>query len=154
MRDIDLLVELFHEHGKRVTPQRQRIFIVLRACAADHPTIDSVYRLIRRDMPTVSLRTVYQVLHDLEDLGEIRLSRLGGDALRVEDPVGRHAHLHCRRCGNVRAVELDPSSFEAAPEQMCGFTVESTEIVLIGRCSSCAATEPTHRPSRSASSTG
>jgi Fur family transcriptional regulator, peroxide stress response regulator len=152
VRDVDALVELFHEHGKRVTPQRRRIFAVLRACAADHSTIDSVYRIIRRSMPTVSLRTVYQVLHDLEDLGEIRLSRLGGDALRIEDPSGEHAHLHCRRCGKVRAVELDPLSIDAAPEQVCGFTIESTEVVLIGRCSLCAATESTHRPSRPGSS--
>jgi catalase-peroxidase len=76
------------------------------------------------------------------------------DFVAAWDKVMNLDRFDCRRCGNVRAVELDPSSFEAAPEQMCGFTVESTEIVLIGRCSSCAATEPTHRPSRSASSTG
>jgi Fur family transcriptional regulator, peroxide stress response regulator len=141
MRDVDALVELFHEHGKRVTPQRRHVFAVLRACAADHSTVDSVYRLIRRDMPTVSLRTVYQVLHDLEELGEIRLSRLGGDALRVEDAAGRHAHLHCKQCGTVRALELDLSSSDVAPEEIGGFTVASTEVVLIGRCSRCAATE-------------
>jgi Fe2+ or Zn2+ uptake regulation protein len=150
MRDVGSLIALFHEHGKRVTPQRERIFVVLRACAADHSTVDSVCQIIRRDLPTVSLRTVYQVLHDLEDLGEIRLSRLGGDTLRVEDPAGRHAHLHCRQCGSVSAIDVDLATIEMAPEETHGFTVESTELVLLGSCSRCAPTETTHTPNRRA----
>ena len=37
-----------------------------------HPTAEAVYAAAAREMPTISLRTVYQTLNDLAEMGEIR----------------------------------------------------------------------------------
>jgi Fe2+ or Zn2+ uptake regulation protein len=35
-------------------------------------TTDELMATMRAEMPTISLKTVYQTVHDLEDLGEVR----------------------------------------------------------------------------------
>ena len=54
-------------------------------------------------MPTISLRTVYQTLNDLSEMGEILHLDLGTGSARfdanVEEP---HHHLVCEGCGLVR----------------------------------------------------
>ena len=63
-----------------------------------------VQRLDRR-VPTISLKTVYQTVHDLEALGEVGLLDLGTGSVRVDPNVEhRHHHLVCTSCGLVRDV--------------------------------------------------
>ena len=54
-------------------------------------------------METISLKTVYQTLYDLAELGEIATLDVGTGMTRfdpnVDDP---HHHLVCRSCGSVR----------------------------------------------------
>ncbi|HEY5154597.1 MAG TPA: transcriptional repressor, partial [Acidimicrobiales bacterium] len=58
------LTHAFRAQGLKVTPQRQRIFTVLYD-NPEHPTAEAVYASVSADMPTISLRTVYQTLNDL-----------------------------------------------------------------------------------------
>ena len=94
MRDLQGLTAAMHERGLRVTPQRHMIYELL-AGSPSHPTVDAVHDAVSKVLPTVSLRTVYQALHDLEELGEIRLAQVGGGALRVDLRTDHHAHIVC-----------------------------------------------------------
>ncbi len=73
-----------------------------------HPTVESLYESARAEMPTISRKTVYQTVHDLESMGEVELLDVGTGSIRV-DPNVEHAHQHlvCTRCGTVRDVLLD-----------------------------------------------
>ncbi len=64
MKSPDELTEAFRDRGLRVTPQRQAIFRVLHG-SDRHPTAEWVFDAVRRDLPTISLKTVYQALNDL-----------------------------------------------------------------------------------------
>ena len=74
MKDSDTLTTIFREQGLRVTPQRQAIFRLLHGDDS-HPTVESLFERARAEMPTISLKTVYQTVHDLEALGEVRRAR-------------------------------------------------------------------------------
>ena len=74
------------ERGLRVTPQRQMIFGLLQGNDA-HPTVESLYERAQAEMPTMSLKTVYQTVHDLEALGEVDVLDLGTGSLRVDPNV-------------------------------------------------------------------
>src|SRR4051812_26481451 len=102
MKTSDQLTTLFREQGLRVTPQREAIFRLLQANDA-HPTVESLYDRARTEMPTISLKTVYQTVHDLEALGEVNVLDLGTGTLRVDPNVeDDHHHLVCTECGRVR----------------------------------------------------
>src|ERR1041384_8561943 len=83
MKTCEQLTDLFRERGLRVTPQRQAIFRLLHGNAS-HPTVEALYDEARADMPTMSLKTVYQTVHDLEALGEVDVLDLGTGSLRVD----------------------------------------------------------------------
>jgi Fur family transcriptional regulator, peroxide stress response regulator len=135
MRSPDELTLSFRAAGRKVTPQRQAVFRALHDNGA-HPTAEAVWGHVRRTMPTVSLRTVYQVLSDLEELGEIQSVDLGTGSARFDPNTTRHDHFVCAACGRVCDVHAaTPADLE--PASYPGFEVESTAIVFRGRCPDC-----------------
>jgi Fe2+ or Zn2+ uptake regulation protein len=139
MKTADELTERFRTAGLRVTPQRRAVFGLLHGVTT-HPTVETLYESARAEMPTISRRTVYQTVHDLEALGEVAVLDVGTGSLRV-DPNVEHAHQHlvCTRCGTVRDVLLDVADLRVPAAQRRGFTVESVEVVFRGVCDECAA---------------
>jgi Fe2+ or Zn2+ uptake regulation protein len=141
MRTVDDLTERFREQGLRVTPQRQAIFRLLHGDAS-HPTVETLYERARDDMPTISLKTVYQTVHDLEAMGEVELIHLGTGSVRV-DPNVEHAHHHliCTVCGKVRDVLVDVHDLRLPARDRHGFTVADVEVHFRGVCADCAGTQ-------------
>jgi Fe2+ or Zn2+ uptake regulation protein len=131
------LTELFRTRGLKVTPQREAVFRVLDRNDA-HPTAESVHAAVTREMPTVSLRTVYQVLNDLASMGELSMLDLGTGSTRFDPNVeARHHHLVCTRCGKVRDLHVDFRSVRVPPGAEQGFTVDTAEVVFRGVCDDC-----------------
>jgi Fe2+ or Zn2+ uptake regulation protein len=92
-------------------------------------------------MPTISRKTVYQTVHDLEALGEVELLDVGTGSKRVDPNVERaHHHLVCSKCGTVRDVLLDVVDLRVPARYRRDFAVESVEVVFRGVCEACAAT--------------
>ena len=135
MRAPGELTERFRSNGRKLTPQREA---VVRALAGNegHPTAEAVYAAVSRELPNVSLRTVYQALNELVALGEVRALDLGTGAARFDPNVDRHHHLLCERCGLVRDVYTDVVPAPPAPD----FTVERADVVFRGTCQTCSST--------------
>ncbi|HZU79235.1 MAG TPA: transcriptional repressor [Acidimicrobiales bacterium] len=137
MRSPDELTDLFRANGRKVTAQRQCIFRVLHGNVT-HPTADAVYAAARQEMATISLKTVYQTLHELADLGEIGALDLGTGTTRFDPNVeSLHHHLVCRRCGKVRDLHADFSDVAVPPGSEEGFEVTGAEVVFRGTCQEC-----------------
>lgn len=141
MHPPDHLVAAFRASGRKVTPQRERIFRVLHDNPT-HPTAEAVHAEVVADMPTVSLRTVYATLHELADMGELRRIQLGTGSARFDTDPADHHHLVCTRCGSVQDVHVDYPDVAPPTDHDHGFVVETTQIVFRGRCTSCAAETP------------
>lgn len=132
------LVDVFRAHGRKVTPQRQCIFEVLFGDTS-HPTADAVHEAARQQMTTMSLKTVYQTLHELVALGEVAALDLGTGTIRFDPNVDTtHHHLVCRGCGRVSDLNADFSTLQVPAEQAAGFLVGAPEVVFRGWCASCA----------------
>lgn len=138
MNPVDELTEKFRAAGLRMTPQRQVIFGLLHR-NAEHPTVESLYEAARAEMPTISLKTVYQTVHDLESMGEVSLLDLGTGSVRVDPNVDHpHQHLICTRCNKVRDVVVDVGPLRIPPTARQGFTVADVEVHFRGVCDECA----------------
>jgi Fe2+ or Zn2+ uptake regulation protein len=138
MKTADELTDLFRDRGLRVTPQRQVIFRLLQRNDV-HPTVESLYDSARTEMPTISLKTVYQTVHDLETMGEVSLLDLGTGSVRVDPNVEHpHHHLICTACGKVRDVTIDVGSLRLAPRDRRGFNVDDVQVHFRGVCDECA----------------
>ena len=136
MKSPDELIELFRAQGLKITPQRERIFQHLHE-RADHPTAESVYAAVVEDLPSISLRTVYQTLNDLAAMGELHQIDLGTGSARFDTTLDPHHHLVCEHCGRVRDVMVDFAEVIVPAECADEFLVSSTEVTFRGRCRAC-----------------
>jgi Fe2+ or Zn2+ uptake regulation protein len=139
VRTPDELTVAFRERGLKVTPQRQRIFRILYGNAV-HPTAESVFAQAVEEMPTISLRTVYQTLNDLADMGEIGSLDVGTGSTRFDPNIEPHHHLVCETCGKVRDVVVDTAITPPRGARAQGFRITATEIVFRGSCDDCSTT--------------
>ncbi len=141
MRSPEELAELFRATGRKVTAQRLCIFRALQGDET-HPSAEAVHATVSSEMETISLKTVYQTLHDLAELGEIASLDVGTGMTRfdpnVDDP---HHHLVCRRCGSVRDLVVSFPELRIPKGAELGFEVGSAEIVFRGLCPSCREAE-------------
>ena len=137
MKTVDELTERFRARGLKATPQRQAVFRALSG-STEHPTAEAVYATVSAEMPTISLRTVYQTLNDLASMGELHALDLGTGATRFDPTLEPHHHLVCVDCGRIDDVHLDAPD----PVTTDGFEVTSTEVVFRGRCASCRLPSP------------
>jgi len=141
MKTATELTDLFRDRGLRVTPQRQAIFRLLTDNDR-HPTVDALYDAARVEMPTISLKTVYQTVHDLEELGQVSLLDVGTGSVRVDPNVeADHQHLVCSICGMVRDVPLGVGTSPSLPKRYRReFAVDSVDVIFRGICEECSET--------------
>jgi Fur family transcriptional regulator, stress-responsive regulator len=138
MRTADEIMRAMRARGLRVTPQRMGIVAQLFENAS-HPTVEALYDATRVEMPTISLKTVYQTVHDLEALGEVRLLDLGTGQVRVDPNVEhRHHHVVCNACGRVCDVPVDFPHLTLPRRHRLGFTVDAVDVIFRGTCAACA----------------
>lgn len=128
---------MFRAHGRKVTAQRQSIFRALEGDVT-HPSAESVFEIARREISTISLKTVYQTLHELVSLGEIAALDVGTGTVRFDPNVdGAHHHLVCRNCGRVRDHHASIGDLETDPVDYQGFQIDQVEVVFRGLCPDC-----------------
>jgi Fe2+ or Zn2+ uptake regulation protein len=138
----DEITAAFRARGLRVTPQRQCIFRALTGNDR-HPTMESIHETARAEMPTISLKTVYQTVHDLAALGEVDLLDLGTGSVRVDPNVEHgHHHLVCTACGMVRDLPVEYPGLTVPARMRHGFVVNTAEVVFRGLCAECAEEQP------------
>ena len=103
-RRVEQLSQSLRGAGLRLTHQRLE---VLRVIAADqtHPDVETVYRVVRKRVPTISLDTVYRTLATLTDRGLITRVLFTPGPARYDGNPRQHHHFVCTRCGLVRDVE-------------------------------------------------
>src|SRR5207245_10614711 len=101
MRDrVQAFVAQCRAAGLAVTPQRLAIFRHL-AATENHPSAEELHATVRRELPTLSLATVYKTLDTLATVGAVRpVSRLGARGRWDANGTSHHCAV-CTVCGGV-----------------------------------------------------
>ena len=92
--------------NKRMTKQRKKILEVLKNTTC-HPTADWIYEQVKKDIPNISLGTVYRNLNVLTEMGEIMVLEYGSNYSRYDGNPEEHYHFSCEECENVFDIDLD-----------------------------------------------
>lgn len=121
----------------RKTKQREVILNVLRSTKS-HPTADWVYQEVRKEMPNVSLGTIYRNLKTLTEMGEALELSYGSTYSRFDGNPANHYHFVCSECGNVFDVDLPViSDLENRVSEQMGAEVSEHRLEFYGTCQQC-----------------
>ena len=118
---------------KRNTLQKEIIHRTLCDMGC-HPTAAMVYEEIHRQHPTISRSTVYRVLGQMAEEGQVLRLGLAGSDDRYDGNIHRHGHVRCRLCGAVADI---PPVVMGKPEDTAGFLLEDYAVEYCGLCPQC-----------------
>ena len=121
--------------GFRFTPQRQHVYDVLME-ERDHPTAEEVFIRAKREMPDISMATVYNCLDALVQSGMARQVNVDRGATRFCPNMREHCHFYCDNCSKVFDIDL-PSEGPNGITLPKGFKAARFEIAIHGLCAKC-----------------
>ena len=126
----------------RKTRQKEAILKALRDTTC-HPTADWLYEQVRREIPNISLGTVYRNLRLLKQEGQILELDLAGSLSRFDANTANHYHFRCEQCGHVFDID-DPvdSKMNQSVASKTGFMVTHHRLEFRGLCVDCQHTGP------------
>ena len=127
-----------HPSKTRLTQQRRVILEVLRS-GNIHPTADTIYEMVRKQLPRISLGTVYRNLEILTALGEIQTLEMCGSQKRYDGIARKHYHIRCINCGCIEDAPIAPMS--ALEDKLYGstvFTIMGHRLEFVGLCPECS----------------
>lgn len=87
------------EKNERMTAQKSFVFGYLKSVKT-HPTAETVYKEVRKKLPNISQGTVYRVLNNFKEKGEVQTIETK-DNLHFDADISDHAHFICENCGKV-----------------------------------------------------
>ena len=124
---------------RRNTTQRQLVLDELRKCQW-HPTASELYEIARRQLPTISLGTVYRNLEFLAKQGVIHKVEIPGHEARFDAQMDQHYHVRCVSCGKVIDMKGEVGNIIGQDfGQLGGFDVKGYNLEFVGLCPSCKA---------------
>ena len=133
-----MLRDALEANGQRYTDQRAAVYRYLLSTEA-HPTADDVFTSVRRDIPDISLATVYKSLETLVGCGLATKLTYGDGSARYDGRTDPHHHARCLRCGCVTDLpgHVDSSTLGAQLAPTNGFQVEGYRVEVVGYCQTC-----------------
>jgi Fur family ferric uptake transcriptional regulator len=123
--------------AKRITVQRRLILDELRKLKT-HPDAGHVYELVRRNLPNISLGTVYRNLESLASEGLVQVLESGPGPRRYDGCVEHHYHIRCVRCSKIGDIISDKELMpQLAFTPMTDFKVLGVKMEFFGVCPDC-----------------
>lgn len=138
MQSVEALVERVRRQGGKATSQR---ILIWSALAGDrtHPTAEDLYRRLKPVLPSLSQATLYNVLNELVEWGEIRRFDTGDGHIHFDPDISGHAELVCVRCHRVVDAPVGAVPEHLAPTEIAGYRIVSHSEQYFGYCPECQA---------------
>ncbi len=87
---------------ERLTNQKKVIFDYLKSTKI-HPSAIEIYRKVRKKLPRISLGTVYRILKNLKEKGEIL--EIPAEVSHYDGDISPHLHFICEKCKKILDVK-------------------------------------------------
>lgn len=125
------IADMLRSKGLKVTPQRVEIIRFLQTHRV-HPTAQQIYEHVLRKVGSVSFTTIYNTIHVLEQMGQIKKIPISETTTIFDVDTSDHGHFVCETCGTVYDITYEVSL--KTPGQ-----VKRTELIVHGICEKCLA---------------
>ncbi len=121
---------------ERLTSQKQIILDYLIGVKT-HPTAEQIFQEVKKKLPRISQGTVYRILNNFTDKGEIQTIGVGGIS-HFDGDTSSHAHFICQDCSKVFDVFNVCSDCKIlANKKLKVGKINHFKIYFYGKCKKC-----------------
>ncbi len=123
---------------KRNTLQKGIVFEVFQEMH-NHPSAGMVYEAVHEKYPEISKATVYRLLAEAAEEGDLLRLKLAGADDRYDVTLKTHYHVVCRKCNHVADVitDFDVPKLMLNTEGCENFLLEDCHMEFVGVCDKC-----------------
>ena len=100
-----------------------------------HPTVDMIYKELKKTIPTLSKTTIYNTLRTLMQAGLVRGITIEDNETRYDIELENHGHFKCESCGTIYNFSTDIDSLQV--EGLDDFKVNDRNVYYSGVCPKC-----------------
>ena len=127
----------------KYSKQKETLLRVL--CSTDcHPDADWIYEQVRKELPNISLGTVYRNLAKMSQDGTILKLNMNDGRDHFDGNTARHHHMICRECGAIIDIFTDNEEeqnfikfINNYAQNHTSATVEAHSVTFAGVCPTC-----------------
>lgn len=127
--------EFLKENDIKPSLQRIKIFEYLVE-NKNHPTVDTIYKELVKDIPTLSKTTVYNTLNLFMEKNIITVITIEENESRYDADTSLHGHFKCIDCGKVYDFNIDGNDIKS--DLLQAFDIQEKHIYFKGKCKSCS----------------
>lgn len=106
-----------------------------------HPTADTIYNDMIRQIPTLSKTTIYNTLKTFVKNGLLNSVTIEDNEVRFDPDIGFHGHFKCLQCGSLHDIQFNEQLRETinvlVTSQMRGYSLMESHFYLKGICKNC-----------------
>jgi Fur family peroxide stress response transcriptional regulator len=105
----------------------------------DHPSAEKIYTDLKKEIPDLSMGTVYRNLNLFKEQGLITAVATVNGVERYDPDTTPHVHFICTQCGDVQDLpEISvPEELNSAVAQSSGGRVDNCQLSFTGICGEC-----------------
>ena len=135
--NIKILRTRLKEKGIKPTYQRLKILEYMSNNLKNHPTVEMVYEELLKDIPTLSLTTVYNTLNNFLEKGLVSGVTITGTEIRYDSNTKYHHHFLCKECGQIIDIGLKCPYAEGEKRRVAGHRIDEVHGYFKGICENC-----------------
>ena len=127
--------EYLKENGIEPSYQRMKIYEFLLHNKI-HPTVDTIYKALNKEIPTLSKTTVYNTLNLFVEKNIVNVLVIEENETRYDAYLKLHGHFKCEKCGNIYDIEVESDTLDFA--ELEGYDIKEKHIYFKGVCRHCS----------------
>jgi len=116
-----------------INPSYQRVKIIEYLLKKrNHPTIDMIFRDLKKEMPRLSKTTIYNTLKLFIEKNIVKPLTIEDNILRYDAETNLHGHFKCNKCGTIVDVNLNSKNIDT--HVLKNFTITEQHFYFQGNC--------------------
>jgi len=133
-----ILKNMLKDKGIKPTFQRLKILEYMSKNLNNHPTVEMVYEELLKDIPTLSLTTVYNTLNNFLEKGLVFGVTITGTEVRYDFNTDYHHHFLCKECSKIIDIDLKCAYAEGKNGVVSGHRIDEVHGYFKGVCKDCS----------------
>lgn len=128
---------MLNEKGIKPTYQRLKVLDYMSKNIVSHPTAEMIYAELLKEIPTISMTTVYNTLSTFLEKGLINGVTITGTEIRYDLNIKSHHHFLCKKCNRIIDVDVPCQFAEKQGKVLDGHRIEEIHGYFKGTCKDC-----------------